>query len=66
MQHSFPFHLQIRPDGTCGLSREGELWTKEFATVEEALEYARTLPASTGAKATIFDEQGQPSVILYL
>lgn len=61
-----PIHFQLRIGevGRYYLSRDDEEWTREFPKVQDAMAFAKALPDSTGASATVVDENGAPFVTL--
>lgn len=61
-----PFRLQVISATNCALCREGEDWTQEFSSVQDALDYARTLPEAEGAQVEVLNETGQRFMIVYV
>ena len=59
---SFNFHLLNT--GRYVLRRSGNEW--EFATIQEALAFAHTLPGSENAQGEVFDSYGRRFLVLWL
>ena len=61
-----PFRLLVITATYCVLCREGEDWTREFSSVQDALDHARTLPEAEGAQVEVLSETGQRFMIVYV
>lgn len=54
------FLLYLEMDGgRFTLKREGESWVREFSSLLDALQFARSLAESTDARLTVLDEAGR-------
>ncbi len=57
-QNRFLMYLGFET-GRFTLQREGESWSKEFPTLLDALQHARSLAANTDTRLTVFDSTGR-------
>jgi hypothetical protein len=58
------FNFYLLKTGRYVLRRCGVEW--EFATIQEALTFAHTLPGSQNAQAEVFDSYGRRFLVLWL
>jgi hypothetical protein len=59
-----PFSFHLLNTGRYVLRRAGDEW--EFATIQEALTFAHTLPGSQDAQGEVFDSYGRRFLVLWL